>query len=251
MAILPRTRKLLWGGSRCLCAMCRGELVEAKRPPDRESVVGEECHIVSRKESGPRYDPEYPAEEIDEYDNLILLCPVHHKIVDDQALTYTADWLRNKKADHEAWAAGKLREGGSQPKPLRFSRVKENIPKFLARFETAKELLVAAAGCFAANFDYDDLLTDEEVEVVASVAELVVDWSDIITEMEAGERIRATQSLSRAMAELDDAGFWVFGGVEVQRLEGGLASEPSDWPVFIMRIVRKDNKEIGEIGAKE
>ncbi len=43
----------------------------------------------------------YPIERIDEVDNLILLCRVHHKMVDDPPMTYLADALREMKARHE------------------------------------------------------------------------------------------------------------------------------------------------------
>jgi hypothetical protein len=43
-------------------------------PEDDESIVGEECHIVARASGGPRNDPNFPKEKLDQYDNLILLC---------------------------------------------------------------------------------------------------------------------------------------------------------------------------------
>jgi hypothetical protein len=41
--------------------------------------------------------------ELDDYENLILLCKVHHKVVDDQRQTFTVERLNNMKADHEQW----------------------------------------------------------------------------------------------------------------------------------------------------
>ena len=59
-------------------------------PQDDESVVGDECHIVSGKPNGPRYGPTFPVDELDSFSNLILLCRVHHKMIDDQSETFTA-----------------------------------------------------------------------------------------------------------------------------------------------------------------
>jgi hypothetical protein len=68
---------------------------------DDASVVGDECHIVSPKEQGPRFEGPFPKDQVDEPANLILLCRVHHKMVDDQCETYTVEVLRLLKANHE------------------------------------------------------------------------------------------------------------------------------------------------------
>jgi hypothetical protein len=67
--------------------ICRSQIVEEATRSDAESVVGDECHIVSGQSQGPRYDASFPAARLDEPDNLILLCRVHHKMVDDQTQT--------------------------------------------------------------------------------------------------------------------------------------------------------------------
>jgi hypothetical protein len=50
------------------------------------------------------YDPTQPTVERHGYDNLILLCAVHHKVVDSDPGTYSVEWLRKMKLDHEAQA---------------------------------------------------------------------------------------------------------------------------------------------------
>ncbi len=108
MAITEKTRKLLWGPSGNKCAICRRTLsIDATAESD-ESVIGDECHIISGKKEGPRADPNFPADEIDDVENLLLLCRVDHKMVDDQSETYTPDVLRNVKSMHEIWVAATL-----------------------------------------------------------------------------------------------------------------------------------------------
>lgn len=102
------TRKVLWGRSGNRCAMCRNELVMRATVSDRESIVGEECHIRARSSAGPRGGGA-SADEIDEYNNLLLLCRDHHKNVDDQRETYTITRLREIKAAHEEWVQNSLR----------------------------------------------------------------------------------------------------------------------------------------------
>ncbi len=94
MPISDKTRKILWGRSGNRCAVCRLELVVDRTSADDESVVGEECHIISEKGRGPRNDPAFPADQIDKPENLILLCCVHHKMIDDQYETYTVELLK-------------------------------------------------------------------------------------------------------------------------------------------------------------
>ena len=67
----------------------------------RERVIAAWCSPVGRtwrvrlgsimKPDAARHAPNYPAELVDSYDNLLLLCRVHHKMVDDQPDTYTVE----------------------------------------------------------------------------------------------------------------------------------------------------------------
>ena len=90
--------------------MCRRILVIDETMSDAESVVGDECHIVSAAPNGPRYDSTYLEGRLDDPENLLLLCRVHHKMVDDQAETYDAQLLATLKEKHEKWVATTLDE---------------------------------------------------------------------------------------------------------------------------------------------
>lgn len=105
MSITVRTRKILWGKSanRCAIPSCRRELVMDETETDDPSVVGEECHIIAREDNGPRGNPNFPIEQRDLYDNLILLCNIHHKVIDDQEQFYSIEKLKEIKKDHEEW----------------------------------------------------------------------------------------------------------------------------------------------------
>lgn len=110
MGISLKTHKLLWGrsGNRCAFQVCRNELIADETETDDESVIGDEAHIVARKEDGPRGDNPLPLEERDKYDNLILLCRIHHKLIDDQPNFYTVDMLTAWKKSHELWVKESL-----------------------------------------------------------------------------------------------------------------------------------------------
>lgn len=111
MAISLKTHKLLWGGSGGLCARCKRKVFEDETLTDDPSVIGEEAHIVSKKEDGPRFDDALPMDRRDFVENLVILCNACHKIVDDQFLHNTVELLRKMKQDHETWVLETLGVG--------------------------------------------------------------------------------------------------------------------------------------------
>jgi hypothetical protein len=117
MSIPLKIHKMLWSlaANRCAFLGCRRELVMDASQTDDESLVGEACHIVAQSPTGPRADPSLPPEQLDHYDNLILLCRVHHKLIDDQPDTYTVQRLLQMKAVHEKWVRLSF---GSRPRGL-------------------------------------------------------------------------------------------------------------------------------------
>lgn len=105
MSITLKTHKLIWGRSGNMCAYpdCKKQLVIDETSTDDPSVIGQEAHIVAKKENGPRGQYPLELEKRDKYDNLILLCSVHHKLIDDQENEYTVEKLHDFKNKHEAW----------------------------------------------------------------------------------------------------------------------------------------------------
>lgn len=110
MAISLKTRKMLWGraANRCAFPDCPLELVIDATETDDESLIGEECHIVAKSPEGPRGNSPLTSQQRDRYENLVLLCAVHHKLVDDQDGTYTIDHLHQMKQSHEAFVRESL-----------------------------------------------------------------------------------------------------------------------------------------------
>lgn len=96
-----KTVKRLFALSNNRCAFpfpqCDRKIVQ----PD-ETITGEICHIAAKSKQGPRYDPNLSAKEKHSFENLILLCAHHHKIIDGDANTYTIEWLRRAKVAHES-----------------------------------------------------------------------------------------------------------------------------------------------------
>jgi hypothetical protein len=120
VSISDKDRKILWARSGNRCALCRRVLVAERTAADEEAIIGDEAHIAARSPGGPRYG-ECPSDKVDRYDNLILLCRVDHKKVDDQPRHYTTARLRQSKAEHEAWVEHAL---GKTPAPTWFRQDK-------------------------------------------------------------------------------------------------------------------------------
>ncbi len=84
-------------GNRCAFPKCTVPLVDAASG----KVTGRICHIKAAKPGGPRYDPIQSVEERHGFDNLIIMCPIHHDVIDSDTDAYTVDRLVRMKVDHE------------------------------------------------------------------------------------------------------------------------------------------------------
>ncbi len=110
MTVSLKTQKILWGKAAARCSMpeCRRQLVEDISETDDPTLVGENCHIVAEKDGGSRSDPKMSVEDRNRYANLILLCNVDHKIIDDNEAVWMVDRLKALKAEHETWVEQSL-----------------------------------------------------------------------------------------------------------------------------------------------
>ncbi len=243
MAKTEKTRKLLWGHSGNRCAICRRELVVDATLKDNASVIGDECHIISGQLKGPRYDSNISSESVDEYENLLLLCKVHHKMIDDQFETYTTELLKQIKINHEKWVREKLCETSKELQPVRITRIKANIPQHLKRVTSGKELFSIMGSACGYYFDYDELESEEEVELIGSFLQTLQDWTDLYSDLDASAKVKVAYDLNILIAQVEEEGFYVFIAKEDQIIEGGM-SRPSNCPVFHVRIVRKTNDDI-------
>jgi len=89
--------KSLYANSGNCCAFpgCRCILI------DGNVNIGEICHIEGLNPDSARYNPHLTNEESNSIENLILLCPNHHSLIDRDDDVYTVERLRDMKATHE------------------------------------------------------------------------------------------------------------------------------------------------------
>lgn len=244
MGISNKTRKVLWGRSGNRCAMCRKELVADATVADNESVVGDECHIISGQVNGPRHDTEFPVDQIDAIDNLILLCKVHHKIIDDQCETYTVGLLLSLKSNHEEWVRTALDQ--STPEGIKIRQIKENIPNHLVRLVTGRDLLTILSDAHGYQFEHDEPKSEAEASLLASFLQGAQDYGELSADLDAGDSVQTAYRLSFLLNELEEGGFWAFGNREVRRLEGGVGAS-SDFTISILHIARSSHSGIMKV----
>lgn len=93
-----RTVKRLYAlsGNQCAFPGCTNVLVNKDNASNSHI-----CHIEAANESGPRFNPVLTVEQRNEYENLILLCPAHHTVVDSDPEKYTVGQLVEMKRSHE------------------------------------------------------------------------------------------------------------------------------------------------------
>ncbi len=94
----PKTVKKLYArsGNKCAFPECQQPLF----PDDNSENISEICHIEAAEEGGQRYNPDSNDIYRRSYENLILLCPNHHKITDDES-QYPVEKLKQMNQEHE------------------------------------------------------------------------------------------------------------------------------------------------------
>lgn len=241
MSISDKTRKILWASSGSLCAICKCSLVIEPTGTDDPSVVGDECHIRSGTLNGPRYDPNYPKNEIDEAWNLILLCKRDHKMIDDQVNKYAVEKLISIKNSHEKSVKESLNR--QKDSSTRIVRTKEEIPTLLPEIISGNVLASIVSDCHGHFPRYCDGLDDDEIEIIGSFFQNLADYADMFSEMDALNQMRASKEIDKEIKDIQARGFKVFAAKERQRIEGGEAP-PSRWNVAHILITRANDINI-------
>jgi len=239
MPITTRDRKLLWARAGGVCTLCKSRLTEDAKGDDRDVVLGEEAHIVSEEQNGPRFRL-MPKGEVDTYANLLLLCPSDHKIVDGQVTYYTEQRLQDLKREHEQWVIYRF---SPTPPPIRVRDPEVSKPIALQRVDTGKGLLHIASHKYAIHHDNSEPRSVEEAELMGAFLQSVTDYNDIWDDIGPNGRIQAEFSMTEEITRLRDVGLVVYAGTRNHILEGGVRA-PSPWPVAYVVISRSDEEVI-------
>jgi hypothetical protein len=239
MPISVRDRKLLWARAGGVCALCKSHFTADAKSGDRDVVLGEEAHIVSEEPNGPRYRP-MPRNEVDTYDNLLLLCPSDHKIVDEQVTYYTEQRLQTLKREHEQWVKDRV---SSTIPAINIRDPEAGKPVMLQRIDTGKALMQVVAHTLATHQDNPEPRSIEEAKLIGGFFQNTTDYTDIWDEIEPSGHIQAEFSMSQEITRLREAGLVVYAGIKKHVIEGGVKA-PEPWPVAYLIIRRSDDESI-------
>lgn len=100
--IKEKTRCLLWAKAAGRCQFdAHNKILWRDKYTKREMNFAEVAHIIGVGEKGPRNRKGLSKEYLNSIDNLMLLCPDHHKLVDNNPEDYPQAVLRKMKKDHE------------------------------------------------------------------------------------------------------------------------------------------------------
>ena len=218
-AVNQPDRKRLWGKAGSRCAMCNRELTEEGGV---QSIVGDEAHVRSPKPGGPRHDAKYPVELLDAYVNRVLLCKVHHKLVDDNEEIFTTELLEGMKRRHEARVSRLL---GAAPAGW----TRGPSLEVLVNGTQAAALASEALAYVLAN---DHPRSREEADVIGRFLQAVQDWGDLLPDVGAEAYVHAAMDLDEQMAELSTLGYAVVGG-----LGRYLIARDVEVPAAMLRVV--------------
>lgn len=125
MPISEKDAKILWGraGGRCSNPACD---IDLTRQSEQEGKYhfGEMAHVIASSPVGPR---NAGAKGKDTYDNLILLCPTCHRMIDKAPAEYPKAMLYDWKNIHEK----NIREAGRTTTFVNFTDLRKAIKPLL------------------------------------------------------------------------------------------------------------------------
>ena len=171
----PNTQRRLYteSGNRCSYPDCTKQLHQSGG-----EWIAQMAHIHDVHRHTSRYDSTMDDKQLRSYDNLILLCSIHHTVIDTAPFP-TADELREMKARHLAWVREQLDRKGTLPADFLPYRKGIYIPQNMLQWSTWRgyedhpddeENRAAAAGWFVNDLEAIDHLSSHVAKVVALLA---------------------------------------------------------------------------------
>jgi hypothetical protein len=235
VSISVESRKRLWGRSGGKCAICREALFVVAAGYD--TIVGQEAHIIARSPGGPRRDFMTALTKIDDYSNLVLLCPTDHAIVDAQPAQWTVERLLEVKTAHEQWVKALPPE---ERVPVKVVPGPDYWTKGLYPVYDGPALwrIVAAAHSF--RFDHPADATPDDLDYLAGLFDGIKDWGELASFLDSkSEERNAERALDELIKEAVGKAFLLIGRRVDLVLTGGVGAD-STWPQAEVQAWRPD-----------
>lgn len=186
-----------------------------------------DCHAIVRQ-----YDPKHPKGIKFTVNELIMHRDSWYKKVEQSII----DNLNGGSSD--------------EVEPVKMLHQKDYRNIMLHKVSEGKEIMSCMQGACAISYN-EEAQNLDEVKLVGDFIQYIKELLDMDDLMdEPSDRIMTAFNLTESIKELEKAGFWVFVGIENRKLTGGVGN-PENFPVFLMRIVRKDSSDIIKMKLKD
>jgi hypothetical protein len=133
MGVQTVTLKKLFAltGNKCAFPGCELPVFDT----EHKVLTGEVCHIKAQSPDGPRYDANQTDAERNAFENLVVMCSIHHKIIDDKSTLdqFTVEALTKIKTNHER------RKHNTVVKPDVLYAIVESVRRVEARIEAIQK----------------------------------------------------------------------------------------------------------------
>jgi len=117
----------------------------------------------------------------------------------------------------------------------------DETDNFYFRVEDGTKLSEVIGGAYAYRMNHDSPESEEEADLLASAIQSMHDWGEIWSDIEAGDRVKASFDLTQLIEELKTEGFWVFG-LRTNEEYPGIKGDK--WPIANIFVMRSDNPKI-------
>ncbi|KAF3978707.1 MAG: hypothetical protein A6F71_06035 [Cycloclasticus sp. symbiont of Poecilosclerida sp. M] len=117
----------------------------------------------------------------------------------------------------------------------------DETDNFYFRVEDGTKLSEVIGGAYAYRMNHDSPKSEEEADLLAGAIQSMHDWGEIWSDIEAGDRVKASFDLTQLIEELKTEGFWVFG-LRTNEEYPGIKGDK--WPIANIFVMRSDNPKI-------
>jgi hypothetical protein len=159
MSYLDSTLKKLSILSRNKCAFpdCPLPLID-----ESGTLTGEICHIKARNSGGKRYDAAQTNKERNAYENLILMCSIHHTVIDSSEEIFTVEILQKLKENHESQNPNPNEQGKLEILIEKLHKIveKDNVSSDLSKLLKEKNSVLIKVQKLAAEMKHKERLDE-------------------------------------------------------------------------------------------
>jgi hypothetical protein len=199
------------------------------------TVIGQECHIVSRSPTGPRAGESPAGLEIDGYDNLVLLCPNCHVLVDARPDQFPRSELQRIKAEHEQTFARR----SAPSKPLRMT-YEDRFADLKFRHVATGDMLAGLLGStLSFNHGHPPDLSSRQREILGDFFGELAEWGDALDIGGPKGQFEAAERFHEFIEDLREHDLFVYAAARRMKVTGGLAAEPSEWRHAVVYAVHE------------